>query len=199
MNGPCACPSSFTRLAALHRAASRHAFPWWIFFRPSWTSRRTDRRRPWPRRSKVRASSRSPAGKRSERRDTVYAELSAEGSTAPCVMVRRGRHKFIHCETDPPLLFDLVDDPTEQTNLATRPKWSDLIASFQSEVDEKWDLKRWRIEVEKSLRQRILIHETYEKSNPPIWDYAVNDDPSRLYMRSFREPWQDTERKATLK
>lgn len=138
-------------------------------------------------------------GETAERSNTVYAELSAEGSTAPSVMVKRGTHKFIHCETDPPLLFDLAGDPTEQTNLAARPEWSDLIASFQSEVRDKWDLKQWQCEVEKSRQRRILIYETYERSNPPVWDYAVNNDPWRFYQRSFREPWQVTEQKTTLK
>lgn len=137
-------------------------------------------------------------GEAAERRDTVYAELSAEASTDPCVMVKRGTHKFIHCETDPPLLFDLANDPTEQVNLATRPEWSDSVESFRSEVRDKWDLERWQREAENSRRRRILIYEAYENGNPPIWDYAVNNDPWRFYQRSFREPWQVTERKATL-
>ena len=139
------------------------------------------------------------AGATAAHRSSVYAELAAEGTTAPCVMVKRGTLKYIHCETDPPLLFDLADDPTEQTDLAGRPEWADVIASFQSEVRDRWDLQGWRDEVETSRRRRILIHETYEKGNPPVWDYAVNNDPWRLYQRSFREPWQVTEQKAILK
>lgn len=138
------------------------------------------------------------AGDASGHRNTVYAELSAEGSPAPCVMIKRGSHKFIHSETDPPLMFDLASDPTEQTNLAGRPDSEALLADFQREVHGKWDLARWHDEVEKSRRRRILVYETYERSNPPVWDYAVNNDPWRFYQRSFREPWQLTEKKATL-
>ena len=131
-------------------------------------------------------------------RDAVYAELCAEGSPAPSVMVKRGTHKFIYSETDPPLLFDLAGDPTEQANLAPHPEWAGLVASFESEVRDKWDLKRWHSDLETSRRRRILVQETYEKSNPPVWDYAVNNDPWRFYQRSFKEPWQVTEQKATL-
>jgi hypothetical protein len=57
----------------------------------------------------------------------------------------------------------------------------------------------WQREAEKSRQRRALIFETYEKRNPPVWDYAVDNDPWRFYQRSFREPWQDTENKAILK
>ena len=131
--------------------------------------------------------------------DTVYAELCAEGCVAPCVMVKRGAHKFVHCDEDAPLLFNLANDPSELVNLANWPEHAELVRSFQAEVHAKWNLERWRTDVEKSRQRRILIHETLEKGNAPIWDYAVDNDPSRFYQRSFREPWQDTERKAVLK
>ncbi len=74
----------------------------------------------------------------------------------------------------------------------------DLVESFQSDVREKWDLARLWSKVEESRRRRIFIFETYEQNNPPVWDYAVDNDPWRSYQRSFREAWQTTERNAIL-
>jgi choline-sulfatase len=50
--------------------------------------------------------------------DTVLGEYMAEGTLAPVVMIRRGPWKFIYSPIDPPMLFNLVADPTESTNLA---------------------------------------------------------------------------------
>ncbi|GES59190.1 putative Arylsulfatase A [Aspergillus terreus] len=51
------------------------------------------------------------------RTDTVYGEYMGEGTQAPVIMVRRGRWKFVYSAIDPPMLFDLVNDPEEKTNL----------------------------------------------------------------------------------
>ncbi|MEM7120155.1 MAG: choline-sulfatase [Pseudomonadota bacterium] len=131
--------------------------------------------------------------------DTVYAEIAAEGCVKPGAMVKRGSHKFIHCEADPPMLFDLASDPQELNNLADNPAWADVVTSMKAAVDAKWDLQRWEADVEESWHRRRMIYATFEKGNPPVWDYAVDNDPWRHYQRSFREPWQDTEHKATLR
>ncbi|KAE8147482.1 alkaline-phosphatase-like protein [Aspergillus avenaceus] len=50
--------------------------------------------------------------------DTVLGEYMAEGTQAPVVMIRRGRWKFVYSLIDPPMLFDLENDPQEKVNLA---------------------------------------------------------------------------------
>ncbi len=40
--------------------------------------------------------------------DEVIGEYLAEGAVAPLVMIRRGRHKFIHAPGDPDQLYDLA-------------------------------------------------------------------------------------------
>ena len=39
--------------------------------------------------------------------DETIAEYTAEMTSHPMFMIRRGRHKYIACETDPPLLYDV--------------------------------------------------------------------------------------------
>ena len=47
-------------------------------------------------------------------------EYLAEGAIAPIVMIRRGRHKFVHSPADPDQLYDLTADPDERVNLSSR-------------------------------------------------------------------------------
>ncbi|PGH17462.1 choline-sulfatase [Helicocarpus griseus UAMH5409] len=60
--------------------------------------------------------------------DTVLGEYMAEGTLAPVVMIRRGPWKFIYSPIDPPMLYNVENDPTESVNLAagleipTRPQ-----------------------------------------------------------------------------
>lgn len=43
----------------------------------------------------------------------VPYEMAGDGLTAPAVAIIRGSIKYIHCETDPPLMFDRANDPHE--------------------------------------------------------------------------------------
>ena len=129
----------------------------------------------------------------------IFGEVSAEGCIAPCVMVKQENFKYVHCRTDPPMLFDHASDPAELVNLAQDPAHRTRCDQFESLVQSRWDLERWERELEVSRQRRIAIFETYAQGNPPVWEYAVNNDPWQSYQRSFSVSWQDAEHKATLK
>src|SRR5258707_1858902 len=67
--------------------------------------------------------------------DEVVAEYLAEGAIATIVMIRRGRHKFIHSPADPDQLFDLASDPHERVNLSGDPASARLAAELRRGVD----------------------------------------------------------------
>jgi choline-sulfatase len=57
-------------------------------------------------------------------------------------VLRKGRHKYVRCR--PPvsdLLFDLEDDPFEQTNLLIngRPEHADIAERMRKQIDRQWD------------------------------------------------------------
>ena len=52
----------------------------------------------------------------------VLMEYAAEGTQAPMVAIRDGHYKFVHCEIDPPQLFDLESDPLERIKPRHRPR-----------------------------------------------------------------------------
>lgn len=43
-----------------------------------------------------------------------------EGTASTLFMIRTGNWKFITCQSDPPQLFNLEEDPLEKVNIAER-------------------------------------------------------------------------------
>jgi choline-sulfatase len=102
---------------------------------------------------------------------SVLGEYLAEGALAPIFMIRRGPWKFIWSEPDPPLLFHLERDPDELENLAASPEHASLMASFASEVHERWDPGRLREEILKSQRARRLAWQALQRGRRSPWDF----------------------------
>jgi choline-sulfatase len=119
--------------------------------------------------------------------DEVVAEYLAEGAIAPIVMIRRGRHKFIHSPADPDQLFDLASDPHERANLAGDPASAGLAGQFRREVAARWDLTTLDREVRQSQRRRIAVSDALRTGTPASWDYAPAYDASRRYIRNHMD------------
>ena len=67
----------------------------------------------------------------------------------------RAATKFVHCEIDPPALFDLESDPAELANLAGDPAQADRVAEFMAKVRAPWDMDRFDAEVRESQARRL--------------------------------------------
>jgi choline-sulfatase len=102
---------------------------------------------------------------------TVLGEYLAEGALAPILMIRRGPHKFIWSAPDPPLLFDLEQDPDELVNLAPAPRRARQVAAFTAEVHERWDHAALHAAVLDSQRARRLTYDALTRGRRTAWDY----------------------------
>ena len=90
--------------------------------------------------------------------DTAISEYSADGSTAPSRMVRKGRWKYMDLENTDKLLFDLGEDPLEQRNLADAPDMQDTLAELAALARQNWDWEEVRARAAASQRRRLFIH-----------------------------------------
>ncbi len=120
-------------------------------------------------------------------RGPVLMEYAAEGSHAPMVAIRDGRYKFIHCEIDPPQLFDLVEDPGETRNLAGDPDHADLVAAFRDRVRTQWDMVAFDAEVRQSQARRWIVYEALRNGAYFPWDYQPLQRASERYMRNHMD------------
>ena len=115
--------------------------------------------------------------------DLVCAEYTAEGVRAPLLMVRKGRHKLIASPGDPPLLFDLGDDPDELDDLAEHPAGAGVRAELEAVVSETWDVAALDQAVRESQSVRRLVGAALDTGARTSWDFQPMRDASRLYFR----------------
>lgn len=119
--------------------------------------------------------------------DEAIAEYCAECASHPMYMIRRGKLKYIHCDIDPPQLYDLGQDPDERVNLATDPAYADHAAAFAKEVAERWDSTAIRDDVIKNQHQRRAVHLAMQEGMLTSWDYQPVRDASNEYVRNHMD------------
>ena len=117
----------------------------------------------------------------------VIGEYLAEGAIAPIVMIRRGRHKFVHSPADPDQLYDLVADPDELVNLAAEGAQAGLVEGFRAEVARRWSIPALHEAVLASQRRRHLVYSALRQGRYAPWDFQPLKDASRAYIRNDQE------------
>ncbi|MDQ6435899.1 choline-sulfatase [Mesorhizobium sp. LHD-90] len=119
-----------------------------------------------------------------ERQAPVLMEYAAEGSQAPMVAIREGRHKFVFCEIDPPQLFDLESDPSELQNLAADPANAALVAGFMAKVRARWNMANFDAEVRESQARRWVVYPALRNGAYYPWEFQPLQKASERYMRN---------------
>jgi choline-sulfatase len=122
-----------------------------------------------------------------ERTAPVAMEYAAEGSYAPMVALREGRYKFVHCEIDPPQLFDLEADPLERQNLAADPAHADRVAAFMQKVRDRWNMAAFDAAVRESQARRWVVYPALRNGSYYPWDFQPLQKASERYMRNHMD------------
>ncbi|MCP4470921.1 MAG: choline-sulfatase [Gammaproteobacteria bacterium] len=112
--------------------------------------------------------------------DACVSEYLGEGTSAPMLMIRRGRYKYISCSTDPEQLFDLENDPQELHNLEDH----ELLEGFCREAAEYWDSDALRETVIADQKRRRAVHAALRIGRYQGWDFNPARDASEEYTRS---------------
>ncbi|WP_170334635.1 choline-sulfatase [Ruegeria arenilitoris] len=119
--------------------------------------------------------------------DEAIGEYCAEMTPYPVFMIRRGPLKYIHCDADPPQLYDLAQDPLETKNIANGSTYRDAAAAFAAEVTERWDSEELRRNIIATQKSRRALHAAMEAGAGEHWDYNPPSDASQQYVRNHMD------------
>ena len=119
--------------------------------------------------------------------DEAIGEYCAEMTPYPVFMIRRGMLKYIHCDCDPPQLYDLSRDPSERVNLADDPAYTDQAGQFATEVARRWNSEKLRTDVIATQKARRALHAAMEAGASEAWDYDPPSDASQQYVRNHMD------------
>ena len=117
----------------------------------------------------------------------AIGEYCAEMTPYPVFMIRRGALKYIHCDPDPPQLYDLSNDPLEKVNLADHSSHREVSQSFAKEVAERWNSEKLRNDIIKTQKSRRALHAAMEAGAGEHWDYNPPSDASQQYVRNHMD------------
>ncbi len=120
-------------------------------------------------------------------RGPVAMEYAAEASIAPMVALVDGPWKYIRCQADPELLFNLDTDPTERTNLATDAAVAPVLARLRSMADARWDLDAFDRAVRESQARRHVVYAALRNGAYYPWDFQPLQRASERYMRNHMD------------
>lgn len=118
------------------------------------------------------------------RSDEVLIEFTGEGVHAPALILKKGAYKYVHCEGDPGLLFNLESDPAELRNLCLDPAYAAMAQGFVEAIERRFEPGRIKQDVLASQRRRLFLHGTLTQGKHAPWDYEPRKDTSRQYVRS---------------
>jgi len=127
-------------------------------------------------------------GEKNDISNELMLEFTGEGVYAPALIFIRDGIKYIHCRTDPPMMFDLNSDPNETNNIAEASEYASVALEMKSEIDKRWQYDKLEKDILQSQKRRLFVQETLLKGKWTGWDHQPFVDATRSYVRGAIDP-----------
>lgn len=115
----------------------------------------------------------------------VIVEYLGEGTTEPLRAAIGDNYKLVTVRNQPSILFDLRNDPFENTNLAESPIHQQRRLELNEALMEQWNPESVRASVIASQARRYAIHRAAYAAHPPNWDrIADHTDQGSVIKRN---------------
>lgn len=122
--------------------------------------------------------------------DTAISEYFAEGTREPCMMIRKGRYKYIYTHGYPGILYDLEIDPSELNNIVGQENVKDVEKDLRNELLNKIDPNELKSRILESQKQRRFIQNILHSGSQPKWDFQVSLQNTNQYLTSGASPME---------
>jgi len=119
-----------------------------------------------------------------ETEDRVVFSEAYEAVGTPCIMARKGAHKYVHIHEYDGQLFDLSTDPSEWHNLLGHPEVNDIETELRTHIFNTFDLNEIAEDNLDSLYRRQMINQS-QKTNGISWAHNPNFDPNKKGIRQY--------------
>lgn len=114
----------------------------------------------------------------------IAGEFLAEGVFEPTFMLRDDHYKLFYSENDPPLLFDLDEDPNERSNLAGHKAQRAKLDELTALASSLWNPSDIKEAIIIDQNRRRLINRAHGIGRRPVWDYQPMTDASEQWVRA---------------
>ncbi len=118
----------------------------------------------------------------------LMLEFTGEGVYAPALIFIKDGIKYIHCRTDPPMMYDLNIDPNELNNVAADPNYKSISNMMKSEIDKRWEYENLERAIIKSQKRRLFVQKSLLKGKWTGWDHQPFVDATKAYVRGAVDP-----------
>ncbi|MDA0710563.1 MAG: choline-sulfatase [bacterium] len=119
-----------------------------------------------------------------ETEDRVICVEAYEAVGTPCVMARKGHHKYVHIHEYDGQVFDLEADPGEWQNLLGWPEVADIETELRSHIFKNFDLDAIAEDNLDSLYRRQMINEAMQ-TNGVSWAHNPGFDPAKKSLSQY--------------
>ena len=121
-------------------------------------------------------------------KDEAIAEYYGPGVIEPWLAIRKGDYKYVWTRNAPELLFNVTEDPDEQTNLAGDPDHCDTLTTLKTRLLGRYDVEAVTQRAAQLKKTRVFLHEALSTNSGYHWDHQPVFDATQQYVRGVNSP-----------